>query len=71
MTAKNRVRDSETRFDQFSGNWMERQNSTRAQPGVKINFGKRFCVSCKTFKPRDKTPAMKGWRCAECKGETA
>lgn len=28
---------------------------------------KRFCESCRQYKPKDKAPAVKGWRCLDCR----
>ena len=56
-----------TKFDQFSGEWLERQRKYGERTGVFLAFQKRFCETCKQRKPKDSTKAMKGWMCADCR----
>ena len=60
----------ETKYDKYSGDWMEQQKTAHAQPGIKLNFGKRYCESCKSLKPKDSKKAVKGWKCSDCKKKT-
>lgn len=56
-----------TRYDKFSGEWMEKQRKYGDRTGVFLSFGKRFCETCKQIKPKDKAKAEKGWKCADCR----
>lgn len=29
--------------------------------------GYRYCETCRTYKPKDKRPAVKGWKCKDCR----
>ena len=61
-----RNRGVETRYDMFSGDWMEWQKTRGPSPGVSLPFRKRFCESCQSRKPINLAPAVKGWRCDDC-----
>jgi hypothetical protein len=61
------VKGFETKYDKYSGEWIENQKNKYAQPGVKLNFGKRFCEACKSFKKKTSEPAIKGWKCTDCR----
>jgi hypothetical protein len=54
----------------LGGNHIEAIRSTATSNGVFIAFGKRFCETCQTLKPKDSTPAKKGWKCKDCKTKT-
>lgn len=58
-----------TRYDKFSGEWIEKQRNLGGATGVFIKFNSRFCETCKQRKPSDKTKAFKGWKCADCKAK--
>jgi hypothetical protein len=51
----------------LGGNHLDRERRYSASLGYFIAYGKRFCESCQTFQPTDKTPAKKGWKCKGCK----
>lgn len=51
------------------GNHLDRIRDRAPGLGQFLNFGKRFCWECKRHMPKDKAPAVKGWRCKECKGK--
>ncbi len=49
--------------------WHERNQ--QANDGIANGTGKtrsdyRFCESCRSYKPKDKRPAKKGWVCTDC-----
>ena len=56
-----------TRYDKFSGEWMEQQRKLGEATGLFKPFNKRFCETCKQHKPKDKAKAVKGWKCADCR----
>jgi len=37
--------------------------------GVHLPYNKRMRFGCNQVKPRDKAPASKAWRCADCKAK--
>ena len=57
----------ENKYDKFSGDWMELQKKLGVQPGVKLQFGKRYCETCKSVKPKTIDKAVKGWKCSDCR----
>lgn len=57
-----------SRYDNDGGgNHIDRIRERAPGLGMFLNFRKRFCWSCKQYRPKDKAPAVKGWRCKECK----
>lgn len=55
-----------TRYDKFSGEWFEQQRKQGEATGFFKPYQKRFCETCKQYKPTDGTKAFKGWKCADC-----
>ena len=59
-----------SRYDNDGGgNHIDRIRERAPGLGMFLNFRKRFCWECKQYRPKDKAPAVKGWRCKECKGK--
>jgi len=57
-----------SRYDNDGGgNHIDRIRERAPGLGMFLNFRKRFCWECKQYRPKDKAPAVKGWRCKECK----
>jgi hypothetical protein len=54
----------------LGGNHIEMVRANATSNGVFIAFGRRFCETCQTLKPKDSTPAKKGWKCNDCKTKT-
>jgi hypothetical protein len=52
---------------------IKRDDTARITPVVanKYRFkGKtRYCETCETYQPRGNRPAVKGWKCDECRGK--
>jgi ribosomal protein L37AE/L43A len=55
-----------TRFDMFSGSRIDSERKKAEATGVFLNFGKRFCEHCNSYKPKGKRKAVKGWKCDDC-----
>ncbi len=67
---KLRSRGTETRYDADGcGNHLDRIRASFSGPRELVGprVGKLFCETCQKFKPKNKTPAHKGWKCTECK----
>lgn len=62
-----RSKGLENKYDKFSGDWMELQKNKGVQLGVRLHGGKRFCETCKSLKPKTPEPAIKGWKCTDCR----
>lgn len=39
----------------------------RMSEGVYLRYNVRMCFGCNQRKPKDKRPASKAWRCADCR----
>ena len=37
-----------------------------AKPGLFLSYGKRYCLRCKSLKPKGKRKACIEWRCDDC-----
>lgn len=57
---------TETKFDQFGGDYIENARKYGMSSGVKLYPGQRFCETCKQRKPKGTRPAIKGWKCDDC-----
>ncbi len=57
-------------FNNRSSEDAYREQTDRLTKGPSIGFfkpcQKRFCETCKQYKPTDGTKAFKGWKCADC-----
>ena len=59
--------------DRYSGgNFFYRMQSRSKAVTMEIQFSgrKRFCETCQSLKPRGNRPAIKGWKCDDCKSES-
>lgn len=49
--------------------WSQRNNATKRgtldSAGLK-RTDYRFCAECRTYKPKNKRPHVKGWKCTDC-----
>lgn len=55
-----------TRFDRLSGSRIDSERKKAEATGVFLNYTKRFCENCQSYKPKGRRKAVKGWKCDDC-----
>lgn len=49
------------------GNHIQRLRDARPSSMCFSSYNKRFCETCKLSKPKGNRPAVKGWKCDDCR----
>lgn len=53
----------------FSGDRIEIERRKAEATRGHLAYGKRFCETCQSYRPKGKRPAFKGWKCDGCRGK--